>query len=300
MNSPSEDGTREVNCPYCGEAVATRVVYCCSCDTPHHEECFRESGVCCTYACGSTRYGRRRQQGASGALVLHELTLPSSEVEDFPFDVRLQAWADHHGGPIGMLMFTSLAFPGLLAMAQDSLGLSPWFTKGLASGSLLLFAGLLGLPFFLFVMQHLVKKSYRYSEKRNRLEVAWRFPFGFTLCLGLLQGKKITGLSLEGTGDRRAAFTGRLNCYRASFHRKGKAPFFLPMVTLAGREVVDRQVTRLRELVSAPFVADPSGILMKWLGENALWAMTVAIEISAGLILQIPFWAVLFGFFYLL
>lgn len=293
MEMVAKEEAEEIVCPYCGETVAQRVVYCSRCDTPHHEECFRESGVCCTYACGSTTYGKARREGPRGPLILHSVDLPSTEVEDFPFDVPQQAWADHHGGPIGCLMVASLVFPGLLALMGGGL-LPAWLVSAMSSASLMLFAGLMGLPFFLFVMQYVVRKSYRYSEQRNRLEVSWRLPVGPAFTLGLLQGKKIAGLSLENTGNRRVAFSGLLNCYRAAFHRKGQSPFYLPMVTRMPRRELDGEVNRIREIVAAPFVADPSGALIRWLGENALWALTVAFEISAGLILQLPFWFLVF------
>ncbi len=43
-------------CQVCGEGLSERVVHCLACRTPHHEECWRYTGVCSIYACRETRY----------------------------------------------------------------------------------------------------------------------------------------------------------------------------------------------------------------------------------------------------
>jgi hypothetical protein len=43
-------------CQVCGAALLERVVHCASCRTPHHEECWRWTGECSTFACRETRY----------------------------------------------------------------------------------------------------------------------------------------------------------------------------------------------------------------------------------------------------
>jgi hypothetical protein len=51
----------ESQCQVCGEPLARNLVYCASCHTPHHRECWEYFGGCSTYACGQKRY----VQGAS-------------------------------------------------------------------------------------------------------------------------------------------------------------------------------------------------------------------------------------------
>jgi hypothetical protein len=42
-------------CQVCGEPLAADLVYCASCQTPHHRECWEYFGGCSTYACGQKR-----------------------------------------------------------------------------------------------------------------------------------------------------------------------------------------------------------------------------------------------------
>jgi hypothetical protein len=43
-------------CMVCGEALASQVVYCRSCKTPHHRDCWSYGGGCSTYGCGEKKY----------------------------------------------------------------------------------------------------------------------------------------------------------------------------------------------------------------------------------------------------
>lgn len=43
-------------CQVCGSEMTSDVVHCASCRTPHHEECWRWTGECSTFACKETRY----------------------------------------------------------------------------------------------------------------------------------------------------------------------------------------------------------------------------------------------------
>ena len=58
----------ESQCHICGEPLASDLVYCGSCRTPHHRECWEYFGSCATYACGHKQYvvkqRRRKRQGA--------------------------------------------------------------------------------------------------------------------------------------------------------------------------------------------------------------------------------------------
>lgn len=44
------------HCQVCGEALQGSIVYCASCDTPHHLDCWQYFGSCSVYACGQKRY----------------------------------------------------------------------------------------------------------------------------------------------------------------------------------------------------------------------------------------------------
>lgn len=46
----------EVICPICGDPIGHDLVYCGSCKTPHHRECWEYNGRCATFACGQERY----------------------------------------------------------------------------------------------------------------------------------------------------------------------------------------------------------------------------------------------------
>lgn len=47
-------------CQICGEALESDLVYCASCHTPHHRDCWEYYGGCSTYACGQKKYARKR------------------------------------------------------------------------------------------------------------------------------------------------------------------------------------------------------------------------------------------------
>ena len=58
MNKEGQGGGEEVICRYCGDAIDLPLVICVDCRTPHHEDCFRENGLCTIYACGCPTFGR--------------------------------------------------------------------------------------------------------------------------------------------------------------------------------------------------------------------------------------------------
>jgi TM2 domain-containing membrane protein YozV len=46
----------KMRCPYCGEEMIkgeTRSIYCCTCGTAHHPDCWQENGGCTVYGCAS-------------------------------------------------------------------------------------------------------------------------------------------------------------------------------------------------------------------------------------------------------
>ena len=46
----------ETHCQVCGEGLHGSIVYCASCQTPHHLDCWQYVGSCSVYACGQKRY----------------------------------------------------------------------------------------------------------------------------------------------------------------------------------------------------------------------------------------------------
>ena len=46
----------DARCMVCGEALQSQVVYCRSCKTPHHRDCWSYGGGCSTYGCGEKKY----------------------------------------------------------------------------------------------------------------------------------------------------------------------------------------------------------------------------------------------------
>lgn len=46
------------DCPVCLEKMESRVVYCATCRTPSHEECWSYMGMCSTYGCREIRFER--------------------------------------------------------------------------------------------------------------------------------------------------------------------------------------------------------------------------------------------------
>jgi hypothetical protein len=48
-------------CQVCGEGIAGDAVFCRSCQTPHHKDCWEYNGVCSTYGCRETRFATRRR-----------------------------------------------------------------------------------------------------------------------------------------------------------------------------------------------------------------------------------------------
>lgn len=50
---PLADGAR---CLVCRSQLDGQIIYCASCHTPHHRECFRYAGACSVYACRAREY----------------------------------------------------------------------------------------------------------------------------------------------------------------------------------------------------------------------------------------------------
>ena len=48
-------------CQVCGDDIDTPPVFCRSCKTPHHQDCWEYYGACSTYGCGQKRYIRPRR-----------------------------------------------------------------------------------------------------------------------------------------------------------------------------------------------------------------------------------------------
>ena len=55
---PEED----VICQVCGDSITSDVVFCRSCKTPHHQDCWQYYGQCSTFGCGQRSYRRKRKR----------------------------------------------------------------------------------------------------------------------------------------------------------------------------------------------------------------------------------------------
>ena len=51
-------GATDARCMVCGEALESDVIYCRSCRTPHHRDCWSYSGGCSTYGCREKTFVR--------------------------------------------------------------------------------------------------------------------------------------------------------------------------------------------------------------------------------------------------
>jgi len=56
LGEVQEPDAVESQCQVCGEPLVQDLVYCASCHTPHHRECWEYFGGCSTYACGQKRF----------------------------------------------------------------------------------------------------------------------------------------------------------------------------------------------------------------------------------------------------
>ena len=54
--------SEQVMCQVCGDAIKNDVVFCRSCKTPHHQDCWQYYGKCSTFGCGQRSYRRKRSK----------------------------------------------------------------------------------------------------------------------------------------------------------------------------------------------------------------------------------------------
>jgi hypothetical protein len=52
---------QETECQVCGEPLTGRIVFCASCKTPHHLDCWQYFESCAVYGCGQSRYVEARR-----------------------------------------------------------------------------------------------------------------------------------------------------------------------------------------------------------------------------------------------
>ena len=68
LNSTPNSATSmedEPHCIVCGEALASDIVSCRSCRTPHHLDCWQYFGGCGTYGCGEKRFAQQGMRARS-------------------------------------------------------------------------------------------------------------------------------------------------------------------------------------------------------------------------------------------
>ena len=56
------EAEEDVVCQVCGDSIKTDVVFCRSCKTPHHQDCWQYYGKCSTFGCGERSYRRKRSK----------------------------------------------------------------------------------------------------------------------------------------------------------------------------------------------------------------------------------------------
>lgn len=52
---------QETQCQVCGQPLAGKIVFCASCQTPHHLDCWQYFESCAVYGCGQHRYVEARR-----------------------------------------------------------------------------------------------------------------------------------------------------------------------------------------------------------------------------------------------
>jgi hypothetical protein len=50
----------DATCQICGDSILTDLVFCRTCKTPHHADCWQYNGTCSTYGCAETHCDRPR------------------------------------------------------------------------------------------------------------------------------------------------------------------------------------------------------------------------------------------------
>jgi len=51
----------DTQCQVCGEPLVNKIVYCTSCKTPHHADCWEYFGSCAVYGCGQRKHRGRKK-----------------------------------------------------------------------------------------------------------------------------------------------------------------------------------------------------------------------------------------------
>lgn len=65
VEEPPSPSAEAAVCQVCGESITTDLVYCQSCQTPHHHDCWNYYGKCSTFGCGERRCYRPRAKRKS-------------------------------------------------------------------------------------------------------------------------------------------------------------------------------------------------------------------------------------------
>ncbi|WP_425617664.1 RING finger protein [Anatilimnocola sp. NA78] len=55
-NEATVGQAEETQCQVCGEPLVSKIVYCASCKTPHHADCWEYFGSCAVYGCGQKKH----------------------------------------------------------------------------------------------------------------------------------------------------------------------------------------------------------------------------------------------------
>lgn len=65
IESDASEPAEAAICQICGDKIVTNLVFCRSCRTPHHYDCWTYYGACSTFGCGERRCFRPRQKKSS-------------------------------------------------------------------------------------------------------------------------------------------------------------------------------------------------------------------------------------------
>lgn len=68
------DRSRIAICMVCGDEIYKDLIYCRSCQTPHHQECWEYIGMCSTYACGQRQFQKKLRSKRKTPFVISNKT----------------------------------------------------------------------------------------------------------------------------------------------------------------------------------------------------------------------------------
>ncbi len=168
------DDCETINCQVCGEALDEEAVYCKSCETAHHLDCWNFVGTCATYGCCEKKYTTEKPSGVPTVWRLDE---------DDIFD-------DSNDGPEKVFTTFRPHMPDAVFFL-----LGPLIYPGM------FFAALTGVHGFLFwimlvIYLYAVKDVWQFDLSQRVLKRYYRFPL-FDYLSDQIQFKELTQLRIQ-------------------------------------------------------------------------------------------------------